>query len=140
MLVSKSVLERMESYRQNLSSSNESGGLLLGYRRGPHLEIVDITIPFSGDVQKRSYFYRCDSAHEHYAYEKWKGSGNEIDYLGEWHTHPESLPTPSDLDMREWKNVVGGRAYAMTFFIIGTVDTWVGVGDCVSIKSCNVVD
>lgn len=129
ILVEDNVITKMNRYRQRMADANEAGGLLLGFRRGPHLEIIDITEPYPNDVRRRTYFYRCDSSHKKHAKKQWKKSKKTIDYLGEWHTHPELIPTPSGLDQKEWGVLVNGRDSSLAFFILGITDIWAGVGN-----------
>src|SRR5260370_32544279 len=76
-------------------SSLEAGGLLLGRYRGPHVEILRCTAPMPGDVRTRFGFVRQDTGHQRAATAQWSESGGRINFVGEWHTHPELRPTPS---------------------------------------------
>ncbi len=136
ILISTDVFERMSKYCQHGTASNESGGLILGYRRGPHLEVIDITVPLPNDISRRAYFERCDYGHESYAHERWVKSNKMIDYLGEWHTHPEDIPNPSLLDRREWLKLTRLRVSSLFFLIIGTSGVWVGVGHEKDLRCC----
>jgi len=51
-----------------------------------------------------------------------------MDYVGEWHTHPESGPAPSSLDFCEWRKICKRRKEMMLFLIQGTEAVWMGVG------------
>jgi integrative and conjugative element protein (TIGR02256 family) len=51
-----------------------------------------------------------------------------MDYIGEWHTHPENDPQPSTLDLDEWCKICSRREDPMVFLIQGTLRQWVGVG------------
>ncbi len=52
-----------------------------------------------------------------------------MDYIGEWHTHPETEPTPSSIDKREWRKICHTKNEPMVFLIAGTRNVlWVGVG------------
>jgi len=129
ILIEPHVIDLVRGYSQNHHDSFESGGILLGYRRDDHLHIVDATIPQLGDKCMRFRFFRRDANHQKIALKRWKLSGNTMDYIGEWHTHPESMPTPSSLDMSEWKKIYGTRQAGMVFLIVGwTGSIWLGVG------------
>lgn len=136
ILLHHCVLEKIGRYRQLASGSREAGGLLLGYRRGPHLEIVDASVPFPRDRRRRTFFDRCDPGHEKYMLKHWTHSGKTMDYLGEWHTHPEASPRPSYLDISEWRSVLRRARPPMAFVILGTSEMWIGCGNANSIKSC----
>jgi integrative and conjugative element protein (TIGR02256 family) len=52
-----------------------------------------------------------------------------MDYLGEWHTHPEEKPIPSFLDISEWRKICSARKERMIFVIVGwTGNLWLGEG------------
>jgi len=133
ILIEEAVLRKMDKYRQQSIRSKEAGGIMLGFRRGPHLEIIDITLPFPLDIRKRAFFYRCDPLHDKYANKLWKKSENTIDYLGEWHTHPELVPIPSVLDKSEWKKVTASQKSEMAFLILGINSIWLGIGNGLSL-------
>ena len=129
ILIEPSVVELVRDYCQHQFSMSESGGILLGYRRGNHLHIVAATTPQPDDQRMRFRFFRRDPYHQTVAISQWDVSGNTMDYIGEWHTHPEPEPTPSSLDMSEWKKICCGRKKSMVFLIAGwTGAFWLGVG------------
>ncbi|RMR52237.1 hypothetical protein ALP83_101931 [Pseudomonas syringae pv. actinidiae] len=96
------VLETFSSYVQVKSNDLEAGGLLLGYVRGSHLEIVEATVPTKFDKRFRYLFERMRDLHDAIAHKRWAQSDGKIRYLGEWHTHSENNPSPSGIDLREW--------------------------------------
>lgn len=130
LLVEGHVRQALESYRQNLVTMPESGGILLGYRRADHLHVVDATVPSSHDRRARTRFFRSANHHQDAALSAWKKSGKRLDYIGEWHTHPEFKPSPSGLDLSEWIKLLERQpSKAMVFVILGMVDQdWFGVG------------
>lgn len=128
VLIEPEVLARLSIYRQLRPRDPESGGILLGYRRGEHLHVVDATEPHPRDRRSRFGFHRKESYHQSMAVRKWTESGQKMDYLGEWHTHPEQLPTPSSTDIRSWLDITDNKTNPMVFLIIGISNVWVGVG------------
>jgi integrative and conjugative element protein (TIGR02256 family) len=101
--ISDGALEVFARYAQLHGSAPESGGVLLGYVRDEHIEILEATEPTSHDTRRRFFFLRRPNAHQEIAERRWKESDGLVRYLGEWHTHPEDLPNPSCLDRYEWK-------------------------------------
>src|SRR5690242_771672 len=95
VLIEGDVLNELDRYRQRRSHDTESGGLLLGYRRGLHLHVTSITSPQSSDRATRVSFRRACEGHARIAVNQWLSSGRQKDYLGEWHTHPEVRASPS---------------------------------------------
>ncbi|SFI37652.1 integrative and conjugative element protein, VC0181 family [Collimonas sp. OK307] len=134
ILVEPAVLDMIFGFRQNAAHKTEAGGILLGFRRGDHLHIVEATTPQPADRRSLFRFFRRDRYHQSVALKRWKESNAMVDYLGEWHTHPEVRPTPSFLDMSEWIQICRREPLPMVFIIVGMDSSlWVGVGvnDCV---------
>ena len=117
LLISGAVRSSIDSYAQR-QDQNEAGGVLLGRYRGSHIEIVAATYPGKHDIATKYSFSRAAGHHQKIADQWWEKSGGEITYLGEWHTHPEPIPSPSPLDRNEWLSQLPPRA--MILIIQGT--------------------
>lgn len=115
------VIERIATHRQISQGDPEAGGLLIGTRRGRHIQISDITEPQASDARSRFLFLRNTAGHAEAATRLWRSSNQQMDYLGEWHTHPQRTPTPSRLDLDEWLRICSERddAQPMVFLIAG---------------------
>ncbi len=131
VLFRREIWRLLEPFRQLQPDSPEAGGVLLGYRRDPHIEITLTSTPGSKDVRRRFFFERLDECHQRFCSTAWSSSDGYIDYLGEWHSHPESQPNPSALDLREWRRLGKTRKSrdALILMIVGTDCCWVGIGD-----------
>ncbi|MEZ0186066.1 MAG: Mov34/MPN/PAD-1 family protein [Candidatus Reddybacter sp.] len=117
LLVGARVRDVLWQYRQD-GQKQEAGGVLLGSYRGDHIDVIDATLPGLNDYRSRTGFVRRDQSHQNIAEKHWIQSGGAITYIGEWHTHPEALPIPSVIDVREWKNKLPRRG--MVLCIQGT--------------------
>jgi len=59
-----------------------------------------------------------------------------MDYLGEWHTHPEHSPSPSTIDTHGWQRICNTRKMPMLFVIAGTQHRlWIGLGITTELRS-----
>lgn len=103
------VLNQFSKYIQFKESVPESGGLLLGTVHGDHLIVKEITTPTIWDKCRRYLFERSPIGHSTVAEDQWRESHGLVRYIGEWHTHPEDYPTPSSIDVVEWRKLAGGR-------------------------------
>jgi integrative and conjugative element protein (TIGR02256 family) len=129
ILIEPAVLDIILGFKQDAIVKTEAGGILLGFRRGHHLHIVEATTPQPADRRSLFGFFRRDRHHQGVAVRRWKESNATVDYLGEWHTHPEIRPAPSSLDMSEWKQICRREPSPMVFVIVGMDGLfWVGVG------------
>jgi integrative and conjugative element protein (TIGR02256 family) len=128
LLIEDLVLTDVSAFRQTEPHAAEAGGILLGYRRDVHLHVVMATPPGPSDTRSKFRFWRHDESHALIALSEWTKSCETMDYIGEWHTHPEGYPQPSTLDLHEWRKICASRKQPMVFLIQGTLDKWVGVG------------
>ena len=129
VLFEEQALRVIAEHRQRVPDASEAGGILLGYRRGPHLHVTDATAPLDTDSASRTRFFRSAAPHHNVALTRWHESGGNMDYMGEWHTHPEHGPSPSTMDTQGWQHICGVRKVPMLFVIAGTEDClWIGLG------------
>jgi integrative and conjugative element protein (TIGR02256 family) len=114
------VRRKLWRYRQTNANASEAGGVLLGARRGPHFEITAATSPQRSDKRSRYGFVRVARAHLPLALRHWKQTVRKEGYVGEWHTHPEKLPTPSFVDRSGWYLLVKAARQPLIQVILGT--------------------
>ena len=126
--VTSTVHVRWSTFKQNTPDAFEAGGVLLG-RRILHTDdiIIDnVTSPMSVDRRQRTRFFRSTTGHQEHIAQTWLESDGAINYLGEWHTHPETTPRPSCVDKWDWKRLVRAAEYEgdeLFFFIVGIKHT-----------------
>lgn len=124
LLVECSVLKALARFKQCTPSATEAGGILIGSYRDNHIHIVDATTPQSGDIRTRFSFYRRSPEHQAFATRAWNSSRKTRTVVGEWHTHPENHPSPSTIDLAEWRREPGDPP--LIFLIQGLSDLWLG--------------
>jgi integrative and conjugative element protein (TIGR02256 family) len=127
ILVSLGALEEIVSDVRSFGHDKERGGILLGKRRGPHLEVTEATRPMRWDSSTMFSFCRSANGHSEIAIKRWKQSSNIVDWIGEWHSHPENDPTPSSIDVRSWNEITEQRTAPMVFLIVGWKSCWIGL-------------
>lgn len=88
----------------------ESGGVLLGTVHERGLLVTLATTPTRLDRQFRYLFERLPFGHRAVAKRLWRSTGGTTRYIGEWHTHPQDFPTPSAIDLEEWRKLANVRA------------------------------
>lgn len=128
-----SVIETLQQHKQENKDSKESGGVLLGrfIKVSKNIVVDKVTTPSDGDKQTRFSFKRLSPLHQEIVTEEWKKSNGTCNYLGEWHTHPEDFPTPSSVDMKDWKrklkkDVFSGRYLYFIIAGIKGIGIWEG--------------
>lgn len=132
IIIDGSVVQKFIQYQQNNSSDYEAGGLLLGrhLKDCSHLAVDYISEPQQGDKRSRYSFFR-GKRHQNTAHQYWDIYNGTCAYLGNWHTHPEPYPTPSQTDINDWLNVLKNDIYEgnyLYFVIVGTheIACWEG--------------
>lgn len=139
ILIEAAPLQIMDRYRQDRQDKAEAGGILLGYRKGPNLHVVRITTPHVTDNRRRYRFDRAAYHHQQVALEQWRASEKTMDYLGEWHTHPEINPSPSGMDISEWTKITSRQPRPMVFMILGiSGEIWLGISINKVLLKCEV--
>ena len=119
------ALHSIRGYVQDAPDKLEAGGVLLGrHVRGTPDVIVDrVTAPLPGDRRDRHHFYRAAPRHQAAIDGAWRESGGACTYLGEWHTHPQRVPTPSRVDRLDWRRkLLLDRFSGSLFFAIAGTD------------------
>lgn len=109
----------IQGFRQIQCNDPEAGGILIGKRRGRHLEVTLASPPQKEDVRSRYKFVRSPVGHQEIAEARWRASDGEENYLGEWHTHPQIDAYPSGLDLKEWKILAHKHKTPLLFIIVG---------------------
>lgn len=129
MVISDEVIATFGKYTQDSVEKTEAGGLLLGFRRKDHFEIIHATEPTKFDSRTRTHWIRSDKIHSDIAKQLWLKSNRQITYLGEWHTHPEKIPYPSGIDLGEWKKLSQECKYSGGYgmIIVGIQELWCGI-------------
>src|SRR5690606_25618266 len=101
----------------------------LGEIRGDHIIITNLSTPFPTDRRTPVGYYRDPLGHQQLVNHYHKISSGEVQYIGEWHTHPQLNATPSLTDYIEWTKTMelpGNKFKKMVFFIAGLDKDWLG--------------
>jgi integrative and conjugative element protein (TIGR02256 family) len=125
-------IQDITHWRQHGWFSREAGGLALGYIdiETGGLLAEKLTLPGRGDKRSRTSFFR-GPRHQVEAAEWHCSTGARGTMLGLWHTHPESIPHPSDTDWADLSNVLDHGTYngpGLVYLIVGTeqIGCWFG--------------
>lgn len=116
----KEVLEIFEAHKQLSTRSLESGGQLFARFSDSEIVISKATGLREGDKRGRFSF--------------WPNRRKEQDeitnlfadcyhYIGDWHTHPESTPTPSRIDLQNIAECYSQSIHDLNYFIMVIVGT-----------------
>lgn len=128
VLLPANVYGVMKNFTVGHQGETEAGGILIGSYRGDHIHIRDCTVPLRHDVRKRFFFDRKDRGHQLAAITAWSKSLGSETFVGEWHTHTENFPVPSNLDHRTWHDITRQKVLPVVFLILGRKGMWAGIG------------
>ena len=88
----------------------------------------------------RLAFHRSQAPHQRVIDARWRVSRGTCQYLGEWHTHPESSPAPSRVDLDDWYRRLRVDRFegdSLLFIIVGTHEVCVWEGNrCTQVMDC----
>jgi integrative and conjugative element protein (TIGR02256 family) len=122
---SPDAVTTLRSYRQVGLFSLEAGGMLLGrlILGGNDVVVDSASEPAPEDRRARYWFRRARRPAQTVVDRVWRESNGVVNYLGEWHSHPERIPSPSCIDRRDWRRVsrlTKSEADHLLFVIVGT--------------------
>lgn len=123
VLICHGVAEFLDNAATMSANAPESGGILIGRYRGPHIEITGHTTPAAEDISSYWAFIKQDPVHQEHALQAWKSSNGTDTDVGEWHTHPAGEPSPSGTDSKTWKRLVRKNRRRMVF-VVAVSSAW----------------
>lgn len=127
---SQNALNDIKNYKQDKKEKNESGGILLGQVLNQNIYVLKYSDPCKFDKSTRYSFERDKKNAQKIINREFTESNGKTIYLGEWHTHPENLPTPSNQDLKMIKEQFRKNKLNEKFlilFILGTQDFYIGI-------------
>lgn len=115
IILTQSALNDMLKYQQTKDDDTEAGGQLFAKIQDNSIIICTCTPPHSRSIRNRFRFWRSRSDEqkeidEHYA--------NDRHYIGDWHTHPEPVPSPSCIDNSTMKDIFLKSKHDLKYFVM----------------------
>jgi integrative and conjugative element protein (TIGR02256 family) len=115
LIIAPSVLSHLARHQQHNDDSLEAGGQLFARFSDQQVTICSVTGPRSADRRSR-YLYLPDRREEQREIDEMHRNG--LHFVGDWHTHPEPVPTPSASDIRTIKEAVAKSRHHLHGFIM----------------------
>jgi integrative and conjugative element protein (TIGR02256 family) len=112
------VTEVFGAHRQMKWWQRESGGMLFARIENKDIFIVEATPPQKQDIRSR-FGFTISKAEAQAKIDTKHAAG--LHYLGEWHTHPEAVPTPSRRDEATMSSRVRQSSHQLNGFIFAIV-------------------
>ncbi|WP_376709024.1 Mov34/MPN/PAD-1 family protein [Bradyrhizobium diversitatis] len=121
--LSSRVMQCMSSYALDLSPL-ENGGILLGWRSGEDVTIVDLRGPGPQALHARHCFIPDHSWQVAEINRAFEASGGDLDYLGDWHSHPDSVAEMSKLDSATLLRIARKVSAPLMLIVAGSGTDW----------------
>ncbi|WP_416041519.1 Mov34/MPN/PAD-1 family protein [Acinetobacter lactucae] len=132
IVIDKNAIDNINSFRQKQISQAEACGVIIGERKGKHFFITQFTPPMPTDIRSRYACKRNIEGHQELVDMYHSQTQGCLQYLGEWHSHPQVNAFPSQKDLSEWP-VTYNYLYSkenisdMICLILGTENDWLGL-------------
>jgi integrative and conjugative element protein (TIGR02256 family) len=138
LIVADEAFAVMLRFRQTRPRDREAGGQLFARFDGPNVHIVKATPPTLLDWRSR-YGFRPNRQLQRRQIAKFYARG--LHFVGDWHTHPESHPTPSTEDIASTQDCFRRSKHdlaAILMVVLGTAQPpdgyYVGLVDAAGIR------
>src|SRR5579872_5651258 len=109
------VLKHLHTYRQTKLGDLEAGGQLFAKISLNQVYVCEVTGPRSGDKRGR-YSYRPDRKAEQM--EIRERHSRDVHFIGDWHTHPEPVPSPSHTDSASMVDCFRKSKHSLNAFLL----------------------
>ena len=120
IILSDTVVEHLKRYRQMHNRQYEAGGQLFARFDGLRVIVEEATGPRRSDRRTRLSYTPHRFAEQREINSRYKRG---LHYVGDWHTHPEKIPSPSIIDVRSIDDCVGKSEHSLNGFILIVVGT-----------------
>lgn len=127
IVFSREVVSHLMNHRQAWPCQLEAGGQLFARFEKGNVLIEAITGPRATDQSGRLY-YIPDRTAEQREIDEYFAKG--LHFVGDWHTHPERIPRPSQRDSHSLKECFASSQHGLNGFllvIIGTASLPAGI-------------
>lgn len=109
------VIHEFQKYRQT-GSKLETGGMMFSSSVSSNIVEIDLISSASDlDISRRFGFIPNKRSAQAIIDKNFE---NDFHYIGDWHTHPESCPSPSSQDLKTIKSLFIKSKHDLTFLVI----------------------
>lgn len=141
----EAALDHMFTRRQNRCLSKESGGQLFASFDEGKVIIVEATGPKRQDMRGRFSFWPHRPSEQKEISQRYREAG--LHFVGDWHTHPERIPHPSNGDVNSVARMFSASnhdIFGILLVVVGTENLpnglYVGLYDESGLKELTVID
>jgi len=124
LLIAKHVITAIQREAEHIYPL-ETGGMLLGWRDGNAKIVTGLIGPGPRGLHGRYMFlpdHRWQVDHLRCAFSATRG---DLDYLGDWHTHPDGIAKMSEQDRQTLRKICGRVPHGAMLISAGCAGSWV---------------
>lgn len=128
--ISEDVIKCLHAYKQLNLNDKENGGIILGAIRVDGTIVIKEIHVCSIENKRKRYSFKLDTTKaQKIIDEAFQKSAGKCIYIGEWHTHPDSSPTPSVVDLKSVSELLKGQLNEpfIILIIVGMEDMYVNL-------------
>lgn len=115
LVLSDVVIAHFDRHRQRRWRQREAGGQLFARFDGPQILVEEATGPRRGDLRTRTSYVPDRRAEQQEIFSRHEQG---LHYVGDWHSHPEMFPVPSDCDVRSIGDCVAQSTHTLNAFVL----------------------
>jgi integrative and conjugative element protein (TIGR02256 family) len=112
--ITPSVIQTFRHYQQT-GGTSEAGGLLFAKMLLPNIVVDEATHPHKQDKRLRFSFVPFRNAQRKTIKDRFK---RNLHFVGEWHSHPQESPKPSDLDLNSMHDSFVKSKHELNAFVM----------------------
>ena len=128
------ILAHFEKHQQKRKNDKEAGGQLFWeFASAGHMRVAAVTGPRHTDIRSRTS-YKANSEQEQLEIDAFYE--NDCYFLGDWHTHPERIASPSPEDRKAIREIYNSSIDPGSGFILVIVGTG-PIEECISVSWCD---
>ncbi len=120
LIIKADVLNLFHSYRQDNKAKNEAGGQLFAKWNNQVMSISQATGVRDNDICSRFLFKPNIFALKKEIINNFREG---LHYVGDWHTHPETVPSPSCDDIETIQSKFSKSKHELNYFVLIIVGT-----------------
>jgi integrative and conjugative element protein (TIGR02256 family) len=102
----------------------EAGGVLLGWRDGENRIVTGVLGPGPASMHGRFAFVPDHRWQVERIREVFAATSGDLDYLGDWHTHPDGLPAMSATDLSTLRRIARRVHRPVMLIAAGGTQEW----------------
>jgi integrative and conjugative element protein (TIGR02256 family) len=118
IILTDSVIAHFRRHRQRRPRHKEAGGQLFARIEGLNITVLEATGPRAKDQRTRTSYAPHRPSEQREIEERHRCN---FHFVGDWHTHPELIPSPSHTDARNIAECVKQSKHELNAFLLVVV-------------------